>query len=85
MKFSIPLLTALVILPWVAQAQPRPNWPASDPSGSRSGAAYARRYEVVTRFITRGNVAVSDEDLREQAVLALQRAAANRAALTFWT
>lgn len=76
----LPVLCLPVAL---ASAQPRPNWPNSDPSGSRNGVAYARRYEVVTHFVTRGDVNVSTRDLAEQAVLSLQRAAANRANLTF--
>lgn len=85
---SFPLLSALCLLTIAAatpsaQAQPRPNWPQSDASGSRNGAIYARRYEVVTRFVSRGDVRLSDRDLAEQAMLALQRAGANRAAITF--
>lgn len=77
------LLPVVCLLALAAHAQPRANWPQSDPSGSRGGAVYARRYEVVTRFVSRGDVRLSDRDLAEQALLALQRAAGNRAGLTF--
>lgn len=77
------LLPLVCLWAIAAQAQPRADWPQSDPSGSRSGAIYARRYEVLTRLVTRGSVHVSNHDLREAAVLSLQRAAGNGARLTF--
>lgn len=86
-------LACIVALPLTALAQPRAgwpqtdwpqtDWPQADPSGSRGSVAYQRRYEVVTRFVTHGGVGVSERDLREQAVIALQRAAGNGARLTF--
>jgi acylphosphatase len=65
------------------RAQPRQEWPASDPSGSRSDTVYARRYQVATRLVLRGSLGLGRDELREAATLALQRAAANRASLTF--